>query len=232
MSGTSSRNDADSIDNSTNNDEEMNDELDESSLSFNRNSSFRRSSLRRPSKKSNKFQQENENTDGSNKINIAPLMPFSNDQQRHHVLDSIIHEENSSPFLSAPNIETKSEEPSFANIFSSSFSAGPEKIENDSVKIEPLIIQQETESEPPKTLIIPDIHFSPNSTESATNSSGVTITKSELDISNNRKVNKKSSEEDEDDHIDWASSDEEEIVKEVETFERNMVSIFFLLKAN
>lgn len=222
MSGTSSRNDADSIDNSTNNDEEMNEELDESSMSFNRNSSFRRSSLRRPSKKSNKVPQEADHTES--KISIAPLMPFSNDQQRHHVLDSIIHEENSAPFLSVSNSDSKPEQPSFANIFTSSFSLGQEKGEMDSVKIEPLIIEQESKTEP-KSFVVPQIHFSPNSTESATFNSGVTITRSELDASDDTKKSKNNTEDDDDDHIDWASSDEEEIVKEVETFERNQVSI-------
>lgn len=224
MSGASSRNDADSIDNSTNNDEEMNDELDESSLSFNRNSSFRRSSLRRPSKKSGKLSQESENAE-SVKINNVASVPFSNDQQRYNVLDSVIHEENSSPYLTASNSGNKPEEPSFANIFTSSFSLGPDKNEFDSVKIEPLIIQQEDKLES-KAHVVPVIQLSPNLTESATNSSAVTITKSELDTTNERKLSKKNSDDEDDDHIDWASSDEEEIVKEVETFERNQVSFF------
>lgn len=224
MSGASSRNDVDSMDNSTNNDEELIDELDESSLSFNRNSSFRRSSLRRPSKKSNKITLESESVD-YNKTNNVGVIPFSNEQQRYNVLDSVIHEENSSPYLTAPNSGTKPEEPSFANIFTSSFSSGTEKNEFDSVRIEPLIIQQEEKPEP-KAHDVPAIYLSPNLTESVTNSSAVTITKSEPDTSNETNKSKKNSDdEDDDDHIDWASSDEEEIVKEVETFERNQVCI-------
>ncbi|CAF0817304.1 unnamed protein product [Brachionus calyciflorus] len=255
--GSSSRNDLDSL-NSNPNDESLyddnNNNNDESQMSFNRNSSFRRSSLRRPSKRSTK----DNDTINEAKIHIAPLAPFSinnnnnnnsnNDQhqQRYHVLDSIIHEENTpnyqpqqkqhqqqnnlsptNPFIN----DIKHEEPSFANIFTSSFASGLEKL--DEVKIEPLIIQKEEPKQ--KEIVIPEIYISPKSTsvivdQTSINSSAATLTKS--DLSNNTKKidklksvnNSNGNDDDEEDQIDWTSSDDEEIVKqEIETFERNQI---------
>lgn len=287
ISGTSSRMDADSssiADNSTHNEEDFNEENEEDfSASFNRNNSFRRSSLRRHSRLSstNPFQaprnlnqqdsvssNNSDNQSDSNKIHIAPLPPFLGQstqeqqqpsmQQRYDVLNSIIHEENTpvinttSPSTpshnenipNSPGAKTNEIESSFANIFTSSFASGSAKTDEGIVLsttqnsfdiATPLINSSMITNNHKRSehLQVPGFEFSPktakDSSLSSFNSSAATITKSDLNKTNKQHGSKERTKYDEDDEqIDWASSDDEEIVKqEIESFERNQVSLIY-----
>lgn len=237
--------------NSANNDEDFNEnqDNDDISASFNRNNSFRRSSLRRPSigKKSNavsfqskqeeEFETNFENSD--KKIHIAPLPAFLDDHQRHQVQSSVIHEE-ASPI--APNIRTNSADTSpsnisdnidvassFASIFTSSFASGSDKTYFETGKKENEILSTPASilSDIPTPVIdsskivkrndrlkVPGVDMSPQTVKATT------LTKP----MKREKLSSNFEQDEDEDQIDWASSDDDEIVKqEIESFERNQV---------
>jgi hypothetical protein len=147
------------------------------------------------------------------------------------------------PNLKSPNKEQKNKQPtdSFASIFTASLS------ENNNLKTEDLKTQpnssRSTINQSPRPSISSGIESYNGNKSNLANSSRTDMEQNKSPKSLNKstyssqaipsirtstKSLKQEANDEDDDHIDWASSEDEEIVKnEIATFERKQVRFFF-----
>lgn len=193
-----------------------------------------------------------DNADAKSNNHHSANNQYQTQSQRHPIINSTIDEEMVAPNLKSPNKEQKNKQPtdSFASIFTASLS------ENNNLKTDDLKTQQNssrsTLNQSPGASISSGIDSYNGNKSNLANTSRTDMTfRNDADMEQNKspkslnkstysnqaipsirtstKSLKQEANDEDDDHIDWASSEDEEIVKkEIATFERNQVRFYFM----